>query len=616
MTTFIPESWELPSYLAGDLYDMGDYRRRTKDAPPLGNARIIPFQRPKPKPSVDHPSAWAEAVRKLREIEPYDPEKHGGEPPELYRQDHLDALESAGFEHVDKGTWHRTYTDGEGNALGAHQITYAPGYRDQDTNRLTPWHITTDPEAAGTFMPTLRGALDLADAHQKAVKSLPVHHASAFPHWTKVGATPGQSAADDWLARNPEESFADPREEAERWMRENAHLYEEWHPSGDDYTYSDFGDAAGQTFHGDESQSHVLPGSHYRPEGFSDDAWERFHSEREQRVQPTWTAQDQEDHEQMRERQYRELHRVNGYDDEDDEEPTEDDRMSDTLAQHGFNWEPKDPTAGTPENPISPETPGKWVKHQLDMDGNHVATHTLTNDEGHQPGQWKLETELGEHGSPVTFGTSIHGEGESGLEWALHKYKSNAAEAELPRYGYEPEYGPANIRRWVRTDPGPEIPGRRHEDYEHEIVFPESGFGGTTTNHTHMAHPRFSPNGSKYTHSYDLADVVREQHQMGQGSHPGGTQDYRLTREELEADPTVARLGRPESTSTYWGDGRITRMTWRLPKPEGSPHHVNAEANYNWDKGGYDFKYTHDGSWLAATHNYVPEGAPIHIPGR
>jgi hypothetical protein len=155
------------------------------------------------------------------------------------------------------------------------------------------------------------------------------------------------------------------------------------------------------------------------------------------------------------------------------------------------------------------------------------------------------------------------------------------------------------------------------QPYEHEIFFPESegGFTGQTLNNS-MQHGNWATNGSQSHHSHDLADVVREQDDLGRGRHPGGVQDHRLSSDELLNDPSVSRLGRPTTmSSNFYGDGRVGRANWHMPHPE-TPHGVNAEAVYNWDKGGYDFKYTSDGVRLAPTHNYVPEGAPVHVPGR
>lgn len=542
-------------------------RRGPLPAQPEGNEAEVrkfpqgrkakPRQRPAAEPG---PNNWGT----LADIG-FPPEPH--EPAELMNQDDLDALQGAGFEPHDRGVWHRP-TPGDETGAG-HYVYYNPGRKVGD--KVKPWHLINDSEEGRDFS-TLRG--------MSGALSNIKHFSSAIPDWTKFGAkaTPGQSAADKWLADNDNDD----------WMREREgdpdEGYTHWEPNENDYTYRDFGDAAGQSFHGDEAQSHVLPGLHYH----NDADWEtglRHEPSGQQEQSARWQPHE--------------------YDDNTSEE--ERDRIDQKLADNGFNWEAHDETAGSPENPLSPETPGKWVKHQLDTEGNHVATHTLTNDEGHQPGQWSVHTELGTHGLPVTFSHSVHGAGENGLDWALEKYKNNAAEAMLPNHGYE--RGPGGV--WSRTDETP------HGTYEHEIFNSdhEDGRGGVGfTGNTVNPEMRL---GSRDTHSHDLADVVREQHRMSQGLHPGGPQDHRLSRSELLSDPTVARLGAPARVSdNFHGDGKVGSASWQFPHPEGHAQPVNAEATYNWDKGGYDFKYTHDGVPLAASHNAVPAGAPAHVPGR
>ena len=155
------------------------------------------------------------------------------------------------------------------------------------------------------------------------------------------------------------------------------------------------------------------------------------------------------------------------------------------------------------------------------------------------------------------------------------------------------------------------------QDYKHEIVFPEhGGFTGNTTN-PDMEHHQFARNGTQSHNADDLADVVREQDRLSQGLHPGGAQDNRISKDELLGDPSVARLGQPSSVSDdFWGDKKIGRASWHIPHPEEHAQPIHAEANYNWDKGGYDFKYTHDGVPLYPTSSHFPAGAPVHVPGR
>lgn len=530
-----------------------DRRGPLPDQPEGNQAEVRKFPqgrkaKPKPRPVAQPDHSWTNNT--LGEIQPY---QAPHEPAALINQDDLDALNESGFEPRDRGVWHRP-TPGD-EAGSGHYLYYNPGRKVGD--KVKPWHITRDPEEVGRDFSTLRGM-------SGALSNLR-HFSYVLPDWEKLGAarTPAQIAADKWLEDNSDD-------------------FEHWEPRERDYTHSDFGDAAGQSFSGDEAESHVLPGSHYHP----DADWETGlrHEPSGGSAPSTWQPHE--------------------YDDNTSDEERE--RIDQKLGDNGFNWEARDETAGTADNPLSPETPGKWVKHQLDTEGNHVATHTLTNDEGNLPGQWSVNTELGTHGLPVTFPHSVHGAGENGLDWALEKYKNNAAEAMLPNHGYQRHNG-----MWSRSDETP------HGTYEHEIFNSDHedgrggvGFTGNTVN------PEMQ-NGSRSHHSHDLTDVVREQHRMSQGMHPGGAQDHRLSRSELLSDPTVARLGAPARVSdSFYGDGKVGSATWQFPHPEGHARPVNAEATYNWDKGGYDFKYTHDGVPLAASHNAVPAGAPAHVPGR
>jgi hypothetical protein len=538
---------------------------------PGQDAQIFDLAAPRGRDRVERDTQEQSVPAPRWDIEPYDPSQHH-EPAELYSQNSLDALEKSGFQPHEPGVWHRPVTTDEGEHLGAnHIIVHDPGHRRTTDGTRAPWHLMTDPESIGEAYSSLGGpggAIAAADADREQLRKMPEHTRLFLAMVRQSAQTPGRANADDWLTANPEESFEhDPRQEARDWMDQNAHQYDEWHPDPSDYTHEDFGDMAGQSFHGEgESESHVLPGSHYHPD----------------------------------------LGQRSEYD-QDDDEPDDEPDDENLTANHGFDWEPQDSTAGSPGNPLTPETPGKYVKHQIDTEGNHVATHTITPG-GHQTGQWTLHTEIGNHGLPVTFPESVHGS----LDWALHKYKQNSAEAMLPRYGYDYERGPGGgVTYWTKSTPHPA--GEGHEDIQHEISFPDHGFLGQTENVSNGS--LFAPNGSQAHHSEDLADVVREQHRLERGIHPGGIQDFRMHPTDLVADPSVASLGRPETTSTPWGDNRVNRMTWRIPHAE-APHGVNAEANYNWDTGNYDFGYTHDGTPLPHTHNYVPAGAPVRVPGR
>lgn len=678
MTILIPDSWELPSYLAGDVVNMDNYRDREratvpdKDRAPGQNARIFDLDytrsmKTPPQPLVDLTPDWDAGQSHM---ETYDPSKD--EPAELYNQSDLDALHDAGFHPTEPGVWHRPVANDKGESLGAsHTIIYEPGHRQTSNGRLIPWHVMSDQEGIGTAHPTLHGALTSVNAEAERVRKMPRHSRLYTPGVKMAARSPGRANADDWLERNSPESFEeDPRAAAHDWMDENADQYTTWHPDNSDYTYRDFGDTAGQTFHEgeDEGRAHVLPGSHYHPEadretglrsqptrtyvdhphsspsdaeqaawdsspqhalpgedrphreGWTPRDWQMFHYEppaggrpntfgdpHEDDPSSSWSPEDLEAQEHVRSHSP-----VRGHQPEPDENDEDGGVSQDEqdLADHGFDWRANDPTAGTPGNPYTPETPGHYYRYQHDPEGNHIATHTISPIGN---GRWRLESGPSDTQDFLTSYTEHMHAGD-----ALDKYRQNAAEALLPQRGYEPHRGRTGwATHWTRTDHAPGS-NNRHEDYEHEISMPEGGgFLGQTENGTFFPHSQFALNGNQAHHAHDLADVVREQDRLGRGVHPGGHQDHRVTSEELHADPTVARLGRPETTSTPWGDGRVGRMTWRLPSPpHGRDLPVNAEANYNWDTGNYDFKYTHDGTTLAATHNYVPDGAPVTVPGR
>lgn len=403
-----------------------------------------------------------------------------------------------------------------------------------------------------------------------------------LPSHVAAGQSRGRQDADDWLSRNTPESFEhDPEAEraaAQRWMDEHAHEYTEWHPSGGDYTYGDFGDAAGQSFHGqDESRSHVLPGSAYQEED-DDLSWEDHYA--------PGSRHDSDDYE---------------VDDEENEglSPTEQ-----SFEDHGFRWRVRN-VERTPTNPSGSQA--EYYREQHDPEGNHIATHVIRQDDSaFGSPRWSLTTALSD--SRGTANTTSH-------LWAhdaLDRYRQNAADALLPGRGYEPDRGRTGwARSWHRSEPAPD-----GNSYEHYISFPESGEGFSgSSRHPSLSQPNYGNRSERVTHSFDLSDVVLEHDRISQGSHPGGRRDQRMTREQLVTHPSASVLGRPESQSTPQGDGLISRMTWRIPHPY-APRGVNAEAQYNWDSGNYEFRYTHDGTRLAPTHNYVPEGAPVTIPGR
>lgn len=653
MTNLIPDSWELPSYLAGDLIPMDRFRDRERATVPddswepgqdadvvmhpkwkvrrgPSTTELHPkdrtpgwedLTRPSTSPTYSTPpiygpgldwsnpteETWAEAARRLNEVEPYDPEKHGPyEPAEMYSQDSLDALERAGFEPHEPGVWHRPVTTDEGEHLGAsHILVYDPGHRRPTDNSRAPWHLMTDPESVGVAFSTLRGhrgALAAADEDRAQIRKIP-KQARRYLAMVRLAAaqTPGRANADDWLARNPEESFEhDPREEARRWMEDHAHEYDEWHPDPSDYTYGDFGDMAGQTFHGDEAQSHVLPGSAYqfgesgRP-GMSDEDWNRFHEVREQRARPQL---------------------------DDDDDSGDLPQHEQDLADLGFNWEHR----GDPDTtPAAIHQEGVYVKHQHDPEGRHLATHMIYRDPA--TNSWHVDsTDPSE--SNFSYESSTHQFPSD----AISRYHDNAERAFLPTRGYEPHRGRSwAITHWTRTDTDP----NSGQQYEHEISNqPSEGerVGTGWLGHT-VSEGMIAPShGTGPLRRQDLADVVREQDRTGRGLHPGGSQDYRITRNELLGDPSVSRLGTPNWVSD---DGKVNSALWKLPHPNPpsqtvfdptAPNYarevpsenpwINAEARYNWDKGGYDFGYTHNGENIHPTSEHFPAGAPVHVPGR
>lgn len=233
VTTSIPDSWELPSYLAGDVLDMGRYRD-DRDRFVVPDRSWQPGQDSKIH-EVDFAGThqmreqqklpgwmrtWPDTTEAGREIEPYDPAKHRPmEPAEMYSQDSLDALRDSGFEPQDNGVWRREVLDEEGKPLGAsHILTYEPGHRRPSDRSRAPWHLTTDPETAGIAFSTLRGhrgALSAADEDVAQARKMPkqarlyLSVVATFVGKTAAAQSPGRASADDWLDQN-------------------AHLYDEW----------------------------------------------------------------------------------------------------------------------------------------------------------------------------------------------------------------------------------------------------------------------------------------------------------------------------------------------------------------------------------------------------
>jgi hypothetical protein len=199
VTNLIPDSWELPSRLAGDLINMDRFRDRERSAvpdeywEPGQDAKVheVDFAGTRAHREMEQkrrelglggefespPSAWSNSsFWEHGPIEPYDPSTYH-EPPELYSQDSLDALEKAGFEPHDSGVWHRPATTEDGEPIGAsHILTYEPGHRRSTDNSRAPWHLTTDPESVGDVFGTLRGphgALSAADEDLAQIRKMP-----------------------------------------------------------------------------------------------------------------------------------------------------------------------------------------------------------------------------------------------------------------------------------------------------------------------------------------------------------------------------------------------------------------------------------------------------------
>jgi len=357
VTKVIPDSWELPSYLAGGVYHMEGWRERRGPLPdqPEGNeAEIRKFPqgrraKPRRKPAQQQPErSWSGSLGDVG----FPPEHH--EPGELYNQDDLDALKEAGFEPHDRGVWHRRIPGAPRDVINAgHYLYYNPGRVVGDKKK--PWHLTKDPEEQGRDFASLRGM-------SGALSNLQ-HFSSAFPDWTKFGAkaTPGQSAADKWLADNDNDD----------WMRERegdpdegyTHWDENHIDPNDPYssTYSDVADPAGQRFRDGEEPESTAVGTAFRP-GHD---WDRFHEERERR----WSPEDLAAQEHVR--SHMPATRQDGYADDDDSDPPQHEQ---DLADLGFNWQHR----GDPDNtPVGIYQEGMYVRHQHDPEGRHVATHVI-----------------------------------------------------------------------------------------------------------------------------------------------------------------------------------------------------------------------------------------------
>lgn len=625
MTNLIPDSWELPSYTAGDVYDLDAHRalqtyerggpredhewEEGEGAPVIRFPEAVHAHVPEwtdPDPHSD----WTDAVKALREIEPYDPAKHGPmEPGDLTSVDSLQALEREGFEPHEPGVWHRRVRHENGDPTGMHHIiTYEPGHRRPTNDERAPWILTTDPETAGVAFRHLDGPTGaLAAANEDRAQIRRMSKLGTFIrrlHKAAAGQSRGRRDADDWLERNTDESFEHvPEVSNEAWMRAHEGLgedegYTTWHPEIGDYTYNDVGDASGWEFSGgDEARPTAMPG-HFRDENrVLNSPSSRGHG---------WSQQDYEDHRAIERERQRAVHPpTRQHEDEEDYEPPEHERAFEEL---GFNWENRGDRDTTP---VGIYQEGQYVRHQHTPEGEHIATHTIYRD----PATNSWHTEYSPADTPGFV------ESHTQHQWphdAITQYHHNAEQALLPQRGYQPHRGRSGvITRWTRTDTSP-----TGDVYEHEISNqPPSGegnapgwLGQTFGDHFNQV---YAPHGMRNQPvQTDLADVVREHDRIGRGLHPGGAQDYRITRNELLNDPSVARLGEPRHVSDgFFGDGKVGSARWSWSHPHW-PHPINAEATYNWDKGGYDFKYTTDGTTLAASHNYVPEGAPMHVPGR
>lgn len=140
MTTQIPDSWELPSYLAGDLQE----------------------------PSYED---WMSSLP-------------AGD---LMSVDAQQALEREGFFEHEPGVYHRPVTHRDGTPIAAHHIiTYEPGNRRPSNDERAPWILTTDPETVGIafrHLDGLGGALDAANADRAQIRRMSKKTTQPRPTW-------------------------------------------------------------------------------------------------------------------------------------------------------------------------------------------------------------------------------------------------------------------------------------------------------------------------------------------------------------------------------------------------------------------------------------------------
>lgn len=314
-----------------------------------------------------------------------------------------------------------------------------------------------------------------------------------IPLYLAAAHSRGRQEAEDWLERNTPESFEeDSRDAARRWMDEHADEYEEWHPRENDYTYEGLGDAAGQQFTDYGDYATAMPG-HFRTENV------RLHQNPNH---PSWEDSDIEISREPLTHQFPDDHEdMDGVEDDDDV-----DSEFEKMARHGFNWEALDPSAGTPGNPLSPETPGRYVRHQRDPEGNHIATHVIQEHAGTRyPSTnlplWTVDSNI--------VGGEPKRTNHTSADNALDRYRQNSAEILLPSRGYEPDRGRTGwVRSWHRTDPSAQ------DHHDHVIDFPDFGEDGGPDGFSGTSHSRRTGEINTH-HSYDLSDVVREHDRLG-----------------------------------------------------------------------------------------------------
>jgi len=199
VTTSIPDSWELPAYLAGELVPMSEYEDHRRDrmtnwdeasqAPVVRlndktrrELQKLRAQRPPAEPPYD----WADAARRLGEIEPYDPEAHGTYgPTDMVSADSRAHLEQHGFEPTeDTGVWTRRLTHANGDPLAMyHTIMYAPGHR-LESNERAPWLLMANPDEVGTPFRSASDAVSAANADRDRVRKM--SRLGALVHWESI----------------------------------------------------------------------------------------------------------------------------------------------------------------------------------------------------------------------------------------------------------------------------------------------------------------------------------------------------------------------------------------------------------------------------------------------